>query len=184
MKEVLKLNMNNRMTWILTLILIAIEQGIKIIINSKFLDKSVPIIPSFMYFDPMFNKDYSWFNSMLQLGVGKSIHIALVVVVISLIYLIYRFLNKSLKIEANLIHVMFSFIFAGATCSLIDKVFWDGSLDYILLHGLFTFDLKDVYINIFIGLFIIGVYSKNEDFKKIEDQNILKNFSKYMLGKL
>ena len=74
--------MNNRMTWILTLILIAIEQGIKIIINSKFLDKSVPIIPSFMYFDPMFNKDYSWFNSMLQLGVGKSIHIALVVVVI------------------------------------------------------------------------------------------------------
>ena len=79
---------------------------------------------------------------------------------------------------------MFSFIFAGATCSLIDKVFWDGNLYYILLHGLFTFDLKDVYINIFIGLFIIGVYSKNEDFKKIEDQNILKNFSKYMLGKL
>ncbi|MFC5404688.1 signal peptidase II [Cohnella soli] len=176
--------MNKRMTWILTLVLIAIEQGIKMIINSKFLDKSVSIIPPFLYFDPMFNKDYSWFNSMLQLGVGKSLHIALVVVVISLLYLMYRFINKSITIEANLIHVMFSFIFAGATCSLIDKVLWDGSLDYILLHGLFTFDLKDVYINIFIGLFIIGVYSKNEDFKKIKDQNILENLSKYMLGKL
>lgn len=52
-------------------LLVTIEQFIKIIINNNFLNKRFTILPHFLYFQPMFNRDYSWFNSMLQLNVSK-----------------------------------------------------------------------------------------------------------------
>ena len=42
-------------------------------------------------------------------------------------------------------------ILAGVICSLIDKLFWKGSLDYILFFSKIV-DLKDIYM--FIGLFV------------------------------
>lgn len=78
---------------------------------------------------------------------------------------------------------MYAFIFSGAMCSLIDKIFWNGSLDYILVNGFFTFDLKDVYINIFIGLLILSLLLKNKVLNQIDD-NIVKDFTKYILRKL
>jgi UDP-glucose 4-epimerase len=71
---------------------------------------------------------------------------------------------------------MFAFIFSGAVCSLIDKIFWDGSLDYISLTGLFTFDLKDLYIDTFIGIMVLSVLLKNKDLKQLENKNVLKDF--------
>ena len=66
-----------------------------------------------------------------------------------LIYLFYQYLNKQFGTN-KIINSMYAFIFSGAMCSLIDKIFWNGSLDYILVNAFFTFDLKDVYINIFV----------------------------------
>ncbi|WP_162130903.1 signal peptidase II [Clostridium senegalense] len=114
-------------------ILVAIDQIIKIIINNKFFDKKFPILPPLLYFKPMFNRDYSWFNSMLQLGVGKYIHILIVVIMSILIYQLYQYLNKQFG-NNKIINIMYAFIFSGAICSLIDKVFWNGSLDYISLN--------------------------------------------------
>lgn len=139
----------SKKVWINILLLIILEQCIKIVINDNFLNRKVPIIPHYLYFQPMFNRDYSWFNSMLQLNVGKWIHIVLVASMLTLIYLFYRYLNKQL-LTSKIINGMFVFIFSGATCSLIDKVLWNGSLDYIYVKGFFTFDLKDIYILMFL----------------------------------
>lgn len=130
----------------------------------------------------MFNRDYSWFNSMLQLGISKWIHISVVAIMSILIYLFYKYLNKQFGTN-KIIDIMYAFIFSGAICSLIDKIFWNGSLDYILVNGFFTFDLKDVYINVFIGLLILSLLLKNKVLSQI-DENIVKNFTKYILGKL
>jgi len=119
---------------------------------------------------------------MFRLGIGKGIHIAFVLIIVVLIYLFYRYLND--RVGTNkMINAMFAFLFSGATCSLIDKIFWDGSLDYILLKGFFTFDLKDVYINIFNGLLIFSLVSDNKAIKQLEDKEILKNFIRYILRK-
>lgn len=78
---------------------------------------------------------------------------------------------------------MFAFLFSGATCSLIDKLFWDGSLDYILVKGFFTFDLKDVYLNIFIGLLILALVLDSKALKQLDDKKILKGFVRYIVRK-
>ena len=172
----------NKKTYISVFILVAIDQIIKIIINNKFFDKKFPILPPLLYFKPMFNRDYSWFNSMLQLGVGKYIHILIVVIMSILIYQLYQYLNKQFG-NNKIINIMYAFIFSGAICSLIDKVFWNGSLDYISLNVFFTFDLKDVYINVFIGLVILSLILKNKVLSQIDD-DIVKDFTKYVLRKL
>lgn len=176
------MKIQNKKTCIAVLILVTIEQAIKIVINNNFLDKKLPILPPLLYFEPMFNRDYSWFNSMLQLGIGRWIHILIVVIMSILIYLFYKYLNKQFGPNKT-INIMYTFIFSGAMCSLIDKIFWNGSLDYILVNGFFTFDLKDVYINIFMGLLILALLLKNKVLNQIDD-DIVKDFTKYVLRKL
>jgi len=99
-----------------------------------------------------------------------------------LIYLFYKYLNKQFGPNKT-INIMYVLIFSGAMCSLIDKIFWNGSLDYILVNGFFTFDLKDVYINIFMGLLILALLFKNKVLNQIDD-DIVKDFTKYILRKL
>jgi signal peptidase II len=176
------MKIQNKKTWISIFILITIEQLIKIVINNSFLEKKCPILPPFLYFEPMFNREYSWFNSLLQLGVSKWVHISIVAIMSMLIYLFYQYLNKQLGAN-KIINIMYAFIFSGAICSLIDKIFWNGSLDYILVNGFFTFDLKDVYINVFIGLLMLSLILDRKVLKQIEDNNILENFIKYILRK-
>ncbi len=119
---------------------------------------------------------------MFQLGISKWVHIAFVSIIVVLIYLFYKYLYDQVGTN-NLINGMFAFLFSGAVCSLIDKLFWDGSLDYILVKGFFTFDLKDVYLNIFNGLLILSLVLHNKDLKQLDDKEILKNFVRYILRK-
>ena len=147
---------SKRNPWLAVILLTTLEQGLKVVINNYSLLVTTPILRPWLYFSPMFNRDYSWINSMLKLNLGRWFHIILVAGLLIFVYLFYRFIQYSLKTD-RLINTTFAFLFAGAICSLIDKVFWNGSLDYIQVRGMFTFDLKDAYINVFIGLFVLMV---------------------------
>ena len=75
----------------------------------------------------------------------------------------------------------FIFVFCGALCSLIDKVFYGGSLDFIGISNLFIADIKDIYINLGILFFVLklfnnGYLSSDEDTSVKEDFNNLKKF--------
>ncbi|MDF2588765.1 MAG: signal peptidase [Anaerocolumna sp.] len=165
------------------ILLIFLEQGIKIVINANYLNQKLPILPPYLYFEPMFNRSYSWFNSMLQLGISKWIHILFVGILLIFIILFYIYILQQYGFN-HLINTMFTFLISGALCSLIDKVFWNGSLDYILIEGFFTFDLKDVYIDIFIGLLILSFVTKNKIIEKMSQNNHnTKDFLKFILRK-
>ena len=176
------MNIRKNAVWFLTSLLVAAEQSIKLYINGSYLESFFPIIGHFLYFKPTFNRHYSWFNSMLELGVSKWAHIAVVAVMLFFIILFYRFLAQKGK-NSGLVTAAFSFIMAGAACSLIDKVFWDGSLDYIMARGLFTFDLKDVYINVFIGLVILMMIKNHQNIRNVNERKVLRLFADFLRGK-
>jgi Lipoprotein signal peptidase len=176
------MKIEDKKTWAAVFTLISVEQIIKITINNYFIEKRFPILPPILYFEPMFNRNYSWIDSMFQLGVSKWIHIIIVAIMSIIIFLFYQFINRQYG-SRTMINVMFAFIFSGALCSLIDKIFWNGSLDYVLIEGLFTFDLKDVYINIFIGLVILFSILKNKAIKQLDGNNVLADFTRYILRK-
>lgn len=165
--------------WPAIICLVALEQGLKVIINSYYLLVKAPILSPWLFFSPVFNRDYSWFNSMLQLNIGRWFHVILVVVMLVAIYVVYQFLRQRLEMD-KLINSAFAFLFAGALCSLIDKVFWNGSLDYILVSGMFTFDLKDAYINVFIALFILMVAINHRGIRQVNEDKLFRDFVVYV----
>ena len=83
----------------------------------------------------------------------------------------------------------FVFIFAGALCSLIDKIFYGGSLDFIGISNLFIADIKDIYINLGILFFIVTIFDSgylksDNDTSMKEDFNEFKKFLKFIKSDL
>lgn len=172
--------MKKRYFYGLTILLIVIEQWLKLIINGSYLNNNDVIVKGFLYFRPMFNRDYSWINSLFNLGVSKIFHIVLVSFIVILVFLVYHYL-RARNINTKTISTAFAFLLAGGTCSLIDKVFWDGSLDYIYVQNHFTFDLKDVYINVFIGLMVLMFIFDHMGFRTKDSDHMIKDFTDYIL---
>lgn len=160
-------------------LLILIDQGIKLYISHYLINKNFSIIGDYVQFKPHLNTDYSWINSLFELGIGQIAHIVVVILIILLMYIAYKFIKT--KYNANqLVDLLFIFVFSGAICSLIDKVFWGGSLDYILFKGLFIFDLKDVYNTIFQVIVISMVIFNYKGIKDVSDKQLYQDFKQFL----
>lgn len=162
------------------IILLLIDQGIKIIIKLFFFNKNIAIINNLLYFNPIINTDGSWLNARFNTGISFSFLIFLNILALLLFIEIYRYIikkhNKNFWIDS-----CFIFIFIGALCSLIDKIFYGGSLDFIGIGDLFIADLKDIYIDLGLFFFIISIYcngyfSSDENTTLKEDLKGIKKF--------
>lgn len=125
--------------------LVILDQLIKVLIKRSYMGNEQELISNFIYFKPHLNIHYSWINSLLDLGIGFLSHIIAVVTVLIILIFTFDYI-KSKNSDHKDVRLIFIFFFAGAICSLIDKLFWGGSLDYVYLKNLFIFDLKDCYV--------------------------------------
>jgi len=129
-------------------VLILLDQALKIVIKNYFINSEFEILKNILILLPNLIKSHSWFNSLLNIKIGMSVYIIFTVIVIFLSFFVYGFLKKNKK-DKLLVKLIFLFFFAGTICSLIDRIFWGGSLDFIYLKGFFVFDLKDIYLSLF-----------------------------------
>ncbi|WMM25492.1 signal peptidase II [Tissierella sp. MB52-C2] len=176
MKKIIK--NKNKITETMILALIILEQGIKIIVKAYYGIKT-PIIKDILYFAPVLNDNYSYINSLFNLGWGRIFHILLVVFVLFFSYYAFKYLEAKAA-KNSMINILKIFLLAGIICSLIDKIFWNGSLDYILLKGFFVFDLKDCYLTIFEVLVIMLIIKNGKKVSKINDKELLKDYIKFI----
>ncbi|AOR24809.1 signal peptidase II [Clostridium taeniosporum] len=160
--------------------LMLIDQGIKILIKLFYFDSYINILPNLLSFNPIINTDGSWLNARFGTDISFSILIFFNIIALLLFIEIYRYYlykdNKDFWADMS-----FLFIFCGALCSLIDKIFYGGSLDFIGISNLFIADIKDIYINLGILFFILtlsnnGYLSSNEETTLKEDLKNLKCF--------
>ena len=153
--------------------LFLIDQIIKIIINFYFFDNKILLIEDKLIFYPIFNRDYSWLNSFCQFGWGRIFHILQVAIIGIIFVVMYRVMSKRMKMSS--IHKFgWIMMFSGVLCSLVDKIIWNGSLDYIYIVGFCVFDLKDVYIVCAEAILIIVTmcYIKIYPGKTLEDSEV------------
>ena len=144
--------MQNLYKYMVVVALIALDQGIKLWVK-KYKGKRITLINNFLYIKPQQNTYYSWFNSMLKIKKTRGLHIVLTVAI--LIFAAFGFSKVYSDLSQGITIVILEvLLIAGATCSLIDRVFWNGSLDYLLVKKL-VIDLKDVYIAIFLVMFLV-----------------------------
>lgn len=164
----------------LFLLFLLFDQGIKILIKLLWFNNDFPIINGMLYFRPIINTDGSWLNARFGTSVSFPILITLNILAILIFIEVYRYyLHKGNKDFWS--DMCFVFVTCGAICSLIDKVFYGGSLDFIGISNLFIADIKDLYINLGILFFALtmfnnGYLSTNEDTSLNEDFQTLKKF--------
>ena len=141
--------------WIF-MILMILDQGIKFIIHKWFFNDHFNIIGDFLTFQPIINTDGSWLNVRFGTGLDFGFLIILNLIALIIFFECYRYYvhNGHKDFNADMCIV---FIMAGALCSLIDKIFYGGSLDFIGISNLFIADIKDIYINLGILFFIISI---------------------------
>ena len=157
--------------WIF-MILMILDQGIKFIIHKWFFNDHFNIIGNFLTFQPIINTDCSWLNVRFGTGLDFGFLIVLNLIALIIFFECYRYYvhNGHKDFNADMCIV---FIMSGALCSLIDKVFYGGSLDFIGISNLFIADFKDIYINLAILFFILCIYFN--DYWKDDSTSTLKD---------
>ena len=166
------------------IILMLLDQGLKLIIKFNFFDTYFEIIPSFLSFNPIINTQGSWLNARFNFNVSFPLLILINGISLMLFIEIYRY-SKYKEFKSFWSDMCFIFIFAGALCSFIDKVFYGGSLDFIGIRDLFIADFKDIYINLGLLFFIMacyksGFFSEQEETTLKDDLNSIKKFMKFI----
>lgn len=128
---------------LIIILFIALDQSIKLIFLNI---EKIGIIP-------VKNHAYSTFNQLFNINISiiGLIVINLILIMVSIWgYKIHiKSYGKSLWSDFFII-----FICSGLICSLLDKVFWNGSVDFINFSNLIIFDFKDVYLVMSIFLLI------------------------------
>lgn len=127
------------------LILVIFDQVVKGIIHLWFMNRKVTFFRSKIGFTPYLNKNQlSIFNHELNMELG--ILTLIVINVLSVFILIYLYPFTKKREYTNVFYeITFIFLFSGVLCSLIDKIIYKGSIDYILFDRHIC-DLKDIYL--------------------------------------
>jgi len=168
-------------------LLIIVDQAIKIVINTFFLETRFEIIPSLFEFKPVFNIHHSYFNSLLynkfQINIGLLPHLILFLFVGVITPIFYNVLKKNIPNNTKLLDIATIFLLAGFFCGLSGNLIWEkGTLDYIYLKPLFVFDLKDLYLNCFAVLFLIYFLKNKTQIVAIKNESYF-SYAKNMFKK-
>lgn len=173
-----KTKINFKIIWSI-LLLVLIDQGIKIYISSNLMNVNIYFLNDMLGFKPHINTAYSWLNSLTNLGIGLLPHIILNTIILIISIAILDFIKQRYK-EDKIINYLFIFLLAGTICSLIDRMFWGGSLDYIYLKNLFTFDLKDAYLTTFQTMLILCWIFNYKGFRKLNEKLLYNELKIYI----
>ncbi|WP_024615851.1 signal peptidase II [Clostridium sp. Ade.TY] len=179
------LGLNSKSMLIIFFFLMLLDQGTKLIIKLFFFNSYFEIFNGFLSFNPLINTEGSWLNARFGTSVSFSALIFINIIALILFIEIYRY-YKSKGNHDIFADLSILFIISGALCSLIDKLFYGGSLDFIGISTLFVADFKDIYINLGILFLIIcfynnGFFSNNDDDSTFKDDiKSLKRFLNFI----
>lgn len=140
------------------LVLVLIEQGTKLVIRSiPGMGTNYELIRNWLYFYPLLNTLGSWGASRFGLKLGIKAFLVINILIIPLIIQIYRFYIRE-KGHSYWANTTFVLCFSGVLCSMIDKMFFGGSLDFLMLNNLFVADIKDFYLTLSIGCLLAEMF--------------------------
>ncbi len=146
--------------WVITLI--ACDHLVKFVIRSFIASgRQIPLLGNWLFISNVLNEHGSFVTSRFDLNWNMAWMIGFNIII--LFFLIqgfnYYLLKHGQRGWINLTRIL---LLAGAGSSLIDKLFFGGSLDFLGLDGLFVADLKDFYLTIGIGCVLVEVVENPE----------------------
>lgn len=163
--------------WILLLILI--DQLVKLIIYNVLSDVHFELIPNLIEFKPTYNAKHSWVNSLLNknfgINVGLYFHRLLYLFLGIALPMYFSFLREKIALDNKLIDIATIYMTSAIVCALLGNIVWTkGTLDYIYLKPWFVFDLKDVFVDIGVVFFLVYAFKNRKELDKSIKETKLK----------
>lgn len=153
-----------------TIILIVIDQVVKIIIKNFFMYTKLYLKGVVGFFPYLNTSQLSMFNNEMHMNLNYWKLIIINIIAIGILVGLYIILKRGSKEKSiKYLNKMFVFLFSGIVCSLIDKIFWGGSLDYFLI-GSQVMDIKDLYLLLGFCFYVVWVLivKREEGLEKIK----------------
>ena len=127
------------------------------------MDSDFDIIGKILRFSPVQNTNLSYGGNFISILSNLWVMVLLNILVILLLISGYFFYKTKRQYTSCSVKVIITCGVAGTLCSLLDKVLWGGSLDFLQIPNIFTFDLKDSYLTVAEVIFvIIGILHNKE----------------------
>jgi len=80
-----------------------------------------------------------------------------------LVPMYFSYFRNNILHNKKLIDISLIFMMAAILCAFIGNIIWKkGTLDYIYLNPFFVFDLKDVYIDFGVLIFLLYAFKNRE----------------------
>lgn len=139
------------------------DQIIKVFIRLFLMDWDFDIIGKLLRFRPVQNTNLSYAGNFISILSNFWVTVLFNILVILLLISGYIFYKTKRQYTSYSVKVIITCGLAGTLCSLLDKMLWGGSLDFLQIPTVFTFDVKDIYLTIAEIIFvIIGVLHNKE----------------------
>lgn len=175
--------MKTRNIILLIVLLVLIDQGVKWVVYTSYIDTNFEIIPEVLGFKPVFNSKYSFVNDSVYKNTGMDAGLLFHMIFFAIIWFIqfvgYKFFN-GIDPHNKTLDVSIAFFTSSVICAYSGMLVWEkGILDFLHFKLLFNFvfDLKDIYTNCFVVLFLISTM-------KIEKKHAIElaDFKNYLKG--
>ena len=163
--------MINKRTICLSVILIAIDEGVKLVVFWLCMGTSFVLIPNVLLFRPVQNKHLIYLFSLLEIKPPLAVMILGVIIAFVIVIMMYRYCLFIYRKQNSILTLSLSFGLAGIIGSFIDIACWGGSIDFIRLFNWFTFDLKDVYLSTMALLIILSVLLNMPEYYKLSKED-------------
>lgn len=161
--------------------LTSVDQILKFLI--RFLDAEKVyknLFVDWLHFAPFLNTSGSWAASRYGIILDIRVLSLLNLLGVLLIIEIYRFYSRisSKNFWSDICFILFM---SGALASIIDKFFFQGSLDFIAIGHLFIADIKDFYLTLSISCLVVMTILYGDLKSNIkEDLQLVKAFCSFL----
>ena len=135
--------------WIFLVAAVALDQGIKAyLFSTEWESLSIALIEPVFYIEPTHNTRGSYLWVLLKIDQVPHLLNIILFSLVGIVFIeLWRFYVRR-KRNSFWINGFIHLFLAGLLANLIDNAFWGGSLDYVTIKPLYTFDLKDLYITL------------------------------------
>lgn len=148
--------MKNKNTTLIRLILIVVplvilDQGSKLYFK-QFMGKEYELIEGVLSIKPVLHTNL-YYASLLNMNLSRTTILIIGIAAMYFTIAVYRYLRNSIN-DSKLLIFSFGFGFAGVISSFFDTLIRGGALDFINLENFFIFDVKDIYLKLYVIILI------------------------------
>ena len=175
--------------WLIAALLVLIDHALKLVaVLSLSVGNKISLLGEAVQFANIHNPT-TWLANTLKVAVGVEIIVITLVVFLICTLLVHRFYEVNYR-RSFWSHMSFAFLFAAFASAIIDYLFRGHVVDYILLPGVYAFDLKDFYSQVGVATSAIEGFDNSHISKRWkgwrmeyrETKNLVERFARFTVS--